>query len=196
MPSKQEPLQAGTKPKVASMMNRNVLHIDRDAIGAVPKQEFADVMSRMAATVSVVTARDAGEAHGRTVTAVLSLSAEPPMVLVSVKSDSALATAILSDGGFSLAMLAEGQEMIGDGFAGKIPHGHRFLIGVWGEWPSGRPHLFGASAAIDCELAGSVPMADHTLFAGLVTNTDLPLHSRPLLWARRNYRALRHDADL
>src|SRR5690606_41757783 len=63
---------------------------------------------------------------GRTVTAVLSLSAEPPMVLVSVKSDSALATAIISDGGFSLAMLAEGQEMIGDGFAGKIPHGHRF----------------------------------------------------------------------
>nr|WP_255487843.1 flavin reductase [Brucella anthropi] len=49
---------------------------------------------------------------------------------------------------------------------------------------------------MDCELAGNVPMADHTLFAGLVTNTDLPLHSRPLLWARRNYRALRHDADL
>ncbi|MDL2201179.1 flavin oxidoreductase [Ochrobactrum sp. 30A/1000/2015] len=178
------------------MMNRNVLHVDRDAIGAVSKREFADAMSRMAATVSVVTACDAGEAHGRTVTAVLSLSAEPPMVLVSVKSDSALATAILSNGGFSLAMLAEGQEMIGDAFAGKVPHAQRFLIGVWGEWPSGRPRLFGASAAIDCELAGSVPMADHTLFAGLVTNTDLPLHSRPLLWARRNYRALRHDADL
>ncbi|EXL05238.1 MULTISPECIES: flavin reductase family protein [Brucella] len=178
------------------MMNRNVLHIDRDAIGAVSKREFADAMSRMAATVSVLTSCDAGEAHGRTVTAVLSLSAEPPMVLVSVKSDSALATAILSDGGFSLAMLAEGQEMIGDAFAGKVPPAQRFLIGVWGEWPSGRPRLFGASAAIDCELAGNVPMADHTLFAGLVTNTDLPLHSRPLLWARRNYRALRHDADL
>lgn len=115
------------------MMNRNVLHIDRDAIGAVSKREFADAMSRMAATVSVVTACDAGEAHGRTVTAVLSLSAEPPMVLVSVKSDSALATAILSDGGFSLAMLAEGQEMIGDAFAGKVPHAQRFLIGVWSE---------------------------------------------------------------
>ena len=178
------------------MMNGNVLHIDRDAIGAVSKQEFANMMSRMAATVSVVTACDAGEAHGRTMTAVLSLSAEPPMVLVSVKSDSALATAIMADGGFSLAMLAEGQEMIGDAFAGKISHSQRFLIGVWGEWSSGRPHLFGAAAAIDCELGGCIPMADHTLFAGLVTDTDLPLHSRPLLWAGRNYRALRHDPDL
>ncbi len=43
------------------MMNRNVLHIDRDAIGAVSRQQFADAMSRMAATVSVVTARDAGQ---------------------------------------------------------------------------------------------------------------------------------------
>lgn len=110
------------------MMNRNVLHIDRDAIGAVSKREFADAMSRMAATVSVLTSCDAGEAHGRTVTAVLSLSAEPPMVLVSVKSDSALATAILSDGGFSLAMLAEGQEMIGDAFAGKVPPRRDFSL--------------------------------------------------------------------
>ncbi|MBB5702032.1 flavin reductase (DIM6/NTAB) family NADH-FMN oxidoreductase RutF [Ochrobactrum daejeonense] len=178
------------------MMNRNVLHIDRDAIGAVSRQQFADAMSRMAATVSVVTARDAGQSHGRTVTAVLSVSAEPPIVLVSVKSDSALATAIMADGGFSLAMLAEGQDMIGDAFAGRVPHAQRFLIGVWGEWPSGRPLLFGAAAAIDCELAGSVPMADHTLFAGLVTDTDLPLHSRPLLWARRSYQSLRHDTDL
>lgn len=61
----------------------------------------------------------------------------------------------MADGGFSLAMLAEGQEMIGDAFAGKVQHAQRFLIGVWGEWPSGRPHLFGASAAIDCELAAA-----------------------------------------
>ncbi|NKC49544.1 flavin reductase [Ochrobactrum anthropi ATCC 49188] len=152
-------------------------------------------MSRMASTVSVVTACDAGEAHGRTVTAVLSLSAEPPMVLVSVKSDSALATAIMADGGFSLAMLAEGQEMIGDAFAGKVQHAQRFLIGVWGMavWQAASLWRFGCHRL---RIGGQRSNGGSHAFAGLVTDTDLPLHSRPLLWARRNYRALRHDTDL
>lgn len=157
----------------------------------VSKKAFAEVMSHMAATVCVVSAGDGEQRLGRTATAVLSLSAEPPTVLVSIKSDSALAKAIAMSGGFSLAMLSEGQELIGDAFAGHVPPATRHLFGVWGAWASGRPHLIGAAAAMDCTLAGTVTAADHDLFIGSIIATDVSGHSRPLLWSGREYRSLK-----
>ncbi|MDB5563297.1 MAG: flavin reductase, partial [Hyphomicrobiales bacterium] len=80
---------------------------------SVSRAEFGEVMSRMASTVSVVTATFGGEMLGRTATAVLSLSATPPAILVSVDIRAPLADLIIKSGKFSLAMLARDQEMIG-----------------------------------------------------------------------------------
>lgn len=157
----------------------------------VSRAAFAESFSRMASTVCVVGASEGEMLHGRTATAVLSLSAEPPSLLVSIKGGCPLAKAIRATGGFSLAMLSEGQELVADAFAGKVEPERRHLIGVWGAWPSGRPHLIGAAAAIDCELAGTIVAADHELFVGTVIATDVPARSRPLLWANRQYGALR-----
>jgi flavin reductase (DIM6/NTAB) family NADH-FMN oxidoreductase RutF len=166
-----------------------------EAATAVPRAEFAEVMSRMAATVCVVSAVDGAGRHGRTATAVLSLSADPPSILVSIKAGSVLAGAIKAAGGFSLAMLAQGQELVADAFAGRVAPDKRHLIGVWGAWPSGRPHLLGTSAALDCELSGAISAADHELFVGTIVATDIPEHSRPLLWSRRDYRTLKDEHD-
>ena len=59
---------------------------------AVPRARFAEALSRLTATVCVVTATDEeGIRHGRTATAVMSLSAEPPTMLVSIDRTSAMA---------------------------------------------------------------------------------------------------------
>jgi flavin reductase (DIM6/NTAB) family NADH-FMN oxidoreductase RutF len=157
---------------------------------AVSRAAFAEAFSRMASTVCVVSVNEGETLHGRTATAVLSLSSEPPTVLVSVKGGCPLAKAIRAAGGFSLAMLSRGQELVADAFAGKVEPGQRHLIGVWGAWPSGHPHLIGAAAAIDCELAGAIAAADHELFVGTIIATDVPLRSRPLLWTNRRYGSL------
>lgn len=172
------------------------LELRHDPSSAVSRTQFAEAMSRMAATVCIVNARAGDDRHGRTATAVVSLSAEPPTVLVSVKSNSALTKAITGAGGFSLAMLAQGQEHVADAFAGRVIPENRHRIGVWAEWPSGRPHLLGATAAFDCEVSGAMSVADHELFVGCIIATDISGPSRPLLWSQRNYRALRcDDAD-
>ncbi|WP_201399887.1 flavin reductase family protein [Kaistia sp. 32K] len=166
------------------------------AAGAVTKQTFAEAMSHLASTVCVVSAGQGARRLGRTATAVFSLSANPPSVVVSIRSGSDLARAIVEEGGFSVAMLSEDQEGIGDAFAGRVPPETRFLLGVWESWPSGRPRLLGASATLDCELGGSVAVADHELFVGVITATDAPGHARPLLWNRRHYQSLKpHAAD-
>lgn len=154
------------------------LKLRHDPDSAVSLKEFADAMSRMATTVCIVSANVDEDRHGRTATAVISLSAEPPTLLVSVKSNSMLAKAISTAGCFSLAMLAQGQELVADAFAGRIIPENRHLIGVWAKWQSGRPHLLGATAAFDCELSGAICVSDHELFVGSVIATDIRAHRK------------------
>ncbi|HEV7717484.1 MAG TPA: flavin reductase family protein [Arsenicitalea sp.] len=157
----------------------------------VSRAEFGEVMSRLASTVSVVTASFGGETLGRTATAVLSLSATPPAVLVSVDIKAPLADLIIKSGKFSLAMLARDQEMVGDAFAGKLGKVDRFALGVWGTWPSGNPLLYGAATALDCELIGRFETQTHVLFAGAIIEADTSNPAPPLLWYQRQYQVPR-----
>lgn len=151
--------------------------------------EFRETMAAMASTVSVVTTTHARETIGRTVTAALSLGITPPSMLISIDITSRLADLILMSRGFSLAMLAQGQEMIGDAFAGKLGD-DRFTYGEWGSWPSGNPLLMGAATAVDCELIGSIETGTHVLFAGAVVHSEVHPELEPLVWHRQRYRTL------
>lgn len=152
--------------------------------------EFRETMASLATTVTVVTTTHAHETIGRTATAVLSLGITPPSVLVSIDITSRLADLILMSRGFSLAMLAQGQEAIGDAFAGKLGLDDRFTYGDWGNWPSGNPMLMGAAAAIDCELIGSIETGTHVLFAGAIVHSEISPTAEPLVWHRHRYRTL------
>jgi flavin reductase len=156
---------------------------------SVSATDFREVMSHMAETVCVVTAAHEGQRLGRTATAVLSLSPNPPSVLVSIDLASRLADLIVKSRTFSLAVLASDQAIVGDAFAGKLGS-DRFAFGVWGEWPSGNPQLYGASAIVDCELIGSIETQTNVLFAGGIIQAETAAGKDPLVWHRRGYRGL------
>lgn len=160
------------------------------AADAVDFATFADTMANLTAAVCVATAGTGAGRVGRTVTAVASLSATPPSLVVSITKGSDLAEVIRETGGFSLAILAEGQEAVGDAFAGKGAVDERFGVGAWGEWDSGRPMLEGAVAAIDCRLAGVIEMDTHFLFAGVMIASRVDNGRRGLVWLRRGYRVV------
>lgn len=156
----------------------------------VGNSEFRAAMAAMASTVSVVTARRGEERIGRTVTSMLSLSMNPPTILVSIDIMSRLADLIAKTGGFSLAMLADDQESIGDAFAGRVEAGERFNVGQWAEWPSGHPMLLGAITALDCDVIGSIETGTHVLFAGAIVEAETTTSRAPLLWQRHHYHRL------
>lgn len=156
----------------------------------VSGDEFRSAMASMAAGVSVVTARRGDERVGRTVTAVMSLSATPPAILISIDIVSRLADLIAKTGGFSLAMLAAGQDDIASVFAGKVVQEERFNHGSWGHWPSGHPQLQGAMTVLDCEVIGSIATGTHVLFAGAIVDVETHDERQPLLWQRREYHTL------
>lgn len=156
----------------------------------VGNAEFRAAMSGMAASVSVVTARRGGERIGRTVTSMLSLSMNPPTILVSIDIMSRLADLIAKTGGFSLALLAEDQAEVADAFAGRVEPEARFGAGRWSEWPSGHPMLLGAVTALDCDVIGSIETGTHVLFAGAVIEAETTGGRSPLLWQRHQYHTL------
>jgi flavin reductase len=157
----------------------------RDAIDG---REFRDAMASLAASACVVTAREGAERLGRTVTAVLSLSADPPAILISIDADSALAAAIRACGGFSLAILADNQRDIADAFAGGEHAERRFGFGTWRDWPSGHPQLAGAVATLDCAVIGEIATASHVLFAGGPQGIEIDGTKGPLIWHDRRYK--------
>ncbi|WP_196260899.1 flavin reductase family protein [Pelagibacterium limicola] len=160
-----------------------------DVPGALDFPHFADTMSTLAATVCIATAAAGDRRLGRTVTAVTSLSAQPPSLLVSITRGSDLEKLIAETGRFSLNLLAEGQEAIGDAFAGRSPVAERFSVGIWEKWASAQPRLAGAATNIDCRVAACIEMDTHCLFVGVLVASEIS-DRRPLLWYRRGYRTL------
>ncbi len=154
---------------------------------AVSDGEFRDAMAGLASSVHVVTARRGDERVGRTATSVMSLSAQPPTILVSIDIVSRLADLIARTGSFSLALLASDQASIADAFAGKVEAPERFALGEWRHWPSGQPQLQGAVGNFDCEVIGAMETGTHVLYAGAVVDLETDTNRQPLLWHRRDY---------
>ena len=164
------------------------LHLPRNPV--IGNAEFRAAMAAMAATVSVVTARLGAEQIGRTVTSMLSLAMNPPTVLVSIDITSRLADIIAKSNGFSLAMLADDQQAVGNAFAGGLEPEERFGVGKWAQWPSGHPMLLGAVTALDCEVVGAIETGTHVLFAGAIIEAETTTSRTPLLWQRHSYHRL------
>jgi flavin reductase (DIM6/NTAB) family NADH-FMN oxidoreductase RutF len=139
--------------------------------------------------VAVITVDAAGQRVGLTVTAFVSLSLEPPLVGVAISRFAALHELVREAGGFSVSLLAAGQDGLAQHFARGVPP-----IALWTgiDVTDGRrgPLLDGSLGWIECALAGEHATGDHTLFVGAVEtvrqgNADLS----PLLHLDREYGA-------
>lgn len=158
---------------------------------------FVEAMRYTAASVAVVTTDgDAGRA-GVTVTALCSLSADPPSVLVCVHQASPVLPVILANGRLCVNLLTPEQTHVADSFAGRIPRwrGDRFSCAEWDEIPGGSPALRGAQARLHCRLAQQWPFGSHRILVGLVHMVDSTSGSG-LLYADRAYRTIGAQAPL
>jgi flavin reductase (DIM6/NTAB) family NADH-FMN oxidoreductase RutF len=148
--------------------------------------EFADAMSELASGVVVVTCWVGDRPWGMTVTAFASVSADPPTVLVSLDSDGAAARAIASTRRFGVSMLAA--EQLSLARYGSAPRATKFLE-PFVQLRSGdeSPAIAGALAHLDCEVATTIEVADHTVFFGRVRIAHSSPGSVPLVYRHRGY---------
>ncbi|HWM46234.1 MAG TPA: flavin reductase family protein [Xanthobacteraceae bacterium] len=146
--------------------------------------EFKQGMRKLAAGVNVVTVFEEGYAQGLTATAVCSLSAEPPHLLVCVNSSASAHGAIHRAGAFGLNVLAREQEEIARRFAGMDggERTRRFEVGRWTNLSTGTPLLEDALAAFDCLVVREISAATHTIFIGRVLGVLTSDSGTPLVF--------------
>ena len=158
------------------------------SLEAVAASEFIAAMSRAVSGVSVVTTAGSAGRWGLTVSAVTSVSAEPPQLLVCINRRNPLRSALISNGVFAVNMLSAAQCQVADTFAGRVSNGRPFDFGCaqWQTAESGSPLLRDASAVFDCVLRQSYAAGTHTICIGQVVATR-SRDAAPLLYTGRRY---------
>lgn len=160
-------------------------------------------MTRLAAGVVLVTACEpeldpegpAGEDAGMTATAFMSVSLDPPLVLVGLRTGSRMDDVIAEQPLWAVSVLSESQRHLADLFAMKGRLSDRLLFT---ETPhtrgkiTGAPLVDGALATLECRTEQRVDAGDHTLVIGRVLGTSLPPSGGggPLTYFRGRYRTL------
>jgi flavin reductase (DIM6/NTAB) family NADH-FMN oxidoreductase RutF len=150
---------------------------------------FRETMASLPTAVSVVTALDSdGVPRGLTCSAVCSVSADPPQILICVNQRNGSLAAIRHSGAFVVNVLGSSSATLSNRFASPIDE--KFADVAWHPAPSsGLPVLDGsAHAFLDCELTADIIAGSHSILVGAVhaCGTDLDA-THPLLYWRRAY---------
>ena len=149
---------------------------------------FLQAMGRAVAGVTVVATNGPGGRFAVTVSAMSSVSADPPLVLACIRRLSPANRAIRENGVFCVSVLADGQAHVSDTFAGRPRRGEPFdfTVGEWRAAVTGAPCLDGAAATFDCALWSCHEAGSHTVFIGRVLAAG-ESEAAPLLYTGRRY---------
>ena len=143
---------------------------------AVDITHFRAAMARFPGAVTVVTARapDGGR-RGITATAVCSVSAEPPSLLVCLNRKTGTCAAVRETGRFNVNLLAGEAGPIALRFAGAggVSGEDKFIEGAWSEDGRGLPVLADAVTTFSCDVAEMTDAGSHTVFIGQITGLTL-----------------------
>ncbi len=159
---------------------------------------FRQAFRRHATTVVIVTYFDGGgRPCGMTATAMCSLAASPPSLLVSINRTSRAYAEITERGRFGVNMLSISQRNVA--LYCSRPGIDKRLSDGWlaQDAPAdATPRLAGSLAHLECEVATSYEVYSHSLFVGLIEAVWVnPLDSPPLLYHGGTYSQLESPAE-
>ncbi|HLB18960.1 MAG TPA: flavin reductase [Gaiellaceae bacterium] len=174
----------GGAPHSANGARHNGSGAPHNGNGYVTREDLHETMSRVPQAVTVVTAMDQGRPHATTVSALSSLSAEPPLVMFALKQGSDLLRVLERGTRFAVNLLASGQEAIGLACADKETDK---LAGISWHEVDGVPWIDGTAGWISCDVMDLLPGGDHQIVVGSVTRCISTEDAPPLMYHRRSF---------
>ncbi len=159
----------------------------------VDRNTMRDTLRFWASGVTIVatTAQEQAEHPyaGMTASSFLSLSLEPPQILVSLAKVSTTTDAVLKAGWFSISILNAEQAELANRFAGRAhlaPNEDRFDGVAVHTAKTGAPILSDALAWLDCRIAAVHDGSSHWIVIGEVLATGYN-DTEPLIYFNRAY---------
>jgi flavin reductase (DIM6/NTAB) family NADH-FMN oxidoreductase RutF len=147
---------------------------------------FKTGMRHLAASVCLITTRHGAERGGLTATAVCSVSAQPPQLLVCVNREASAHPLIVASRIFAVNVLAPCHRKIAERFAGMdgVEGDDRFVdLGDWCALATGAPVLNGCPVTFDCRVVHTTVAGTHTVVIGEIIDVALDATNLPLLYA-------------
>lgn len=148
-----------------------------------------DMFGQFASGVTVIAAGVEGDVHGMTANAFMSVSLDPPLILVSLSNSSNMRQKIEADGRFGVSILAAGQKAASEHFAGRAEYAETAQF----ERRADAPVVVGALAWLACSMEQHLIAGDHTLIIARV-NAFAQSTGAPLLFFGGQYRTLDEEA--
>ena len=151
----------------------------------ITADSFRQTLRRWASGVTIVTFQDDEGTHGLTVSAFLSVSMTPPLVLVSVDKRTNSHPRLLEVKRYGVSILAAEQQRVSNHFAGwddALKPAFTTLADF--------PVLDGAAANLVCKLHAQHDGGDHTLFMGEIEQVSWLEDAEPLIYYDGAYRGL------
>jgi flavin reductase (DIM6/NTAB) family NADH-FMN oxidoreductase RutF len=158
--------------------------VEPDALQAT----FRQAMRRLAGGVALVSTVHEGVRHGMTVTAVNSLTMDPPALVVSVNRHASAFEPLVMSGRFCVNLLTQSHADLAVAFSRKPDGDARFGNGAWREGESGLPTLDGSVASIACRLHDMVEFGTHAILIGAVEHLEVePQPMAPLVYLNQQF---------
>lgn len=163
----------------------------RPGLHAVSRELFISGMRGVANSVAVVTtAGTAAGRHGATVSAFSSVTADPPQLLVCLRSASRIANAVEANGRFCLNILPHQHSHVAERFSGN----HDTMVsdrfdGIDAHHDSEDWVVLSGATAFGCIIADRLVSGTHTIFIGRVEGVQTSEHE-PLTYHQGRYRKL------
>lgn len=134
--------------------------------------DYTNAMRSLCSGVCIVTSAFSGERYGITATAVCSISASPPTLLVSINRENALADIIRKSNSFAVNVLGEDQAELAKDFSIRLKGELRFSTATWENGFDNAPILPSSAAIFECSVIQQHAINSHLVFYGLVENVN------------------------
>jgi flavin reductase (DIM6/NTAB) family NADH-FMN oxidoreductase RutF len=152
---------------------------------AFNQRAFRNTLGRFATGVTIITVLEGEETHGMTANAFVSVSLDPPLVLVSLDNRSHMHRFLSIAMRYGVSVLAEDQRALSDHFAGRTTEDTRIHFVS----RAGTALLHGAIAYFVVRVEDVHPAGDHTLYVGSVEYFE-SRDDKPLVFYAGRYRQL------
>lgn len=167
------------------------------SLPTIPPSQHREGMRHFAAPVTVVTTQVDGQRAGLTVTAVTSVTADPPRLVVFVQKAVAAHPLLLESGALCVNLLAAHQQEVAEVFAGLregVRGEERFAFGEWRTLQTGAPALDGALCNLDCRIIQVYEESSHhALLCEVLALRESPGNDALLYWNRGFHHLSRGD---
>lgn len=160
---------------------------DKNELQHIGADEFKAAMRTVPGAVAVITSQDNDSRNGMTATAVCSVSADPPQILICVNASASVRAVIERAKHFAVNFLSSGQQQVADLFSrSKLDPAFRFQVGEWRNMVTGSPTLIGTVSSLDCRVVSEVQHGSHVVIVGSVVATRSS-DATPLLYHAGSY---------